>query len=264
MIKGESMSDLFDPETETEPAKAAPELTAVAKKHFEPATGITQEERLMELIFTAGNIDVLDRYTALKERTEARLAKQHFNENFALMQKDLVPVEKTRPVKDRSGKILYYYAAIEDLIKANGKTINDHGFSWRFNHETIKEGEVRSHCVISGYGHEEDTYFDADIEPANNFSSASKQRAGAATFADRYAFKGGFGITVYGEDDETPEEVTDLEDKLRPMLEEMSQQTTVDALMVCHRKHFNSLKNDKAGQARLIAVKNDLIKRLSP
>jgi len=257
------MSDASEP-FEAKPADEKPAKKVKAETAPMVAMAQSQEDRILEKIFDAGNIEVIERYMALKEKTEARLAKKMFNESFALMQKDFKPVEKTHAVKDRAGKTLYFYAPIEDLVKANGEAISSHGFSWRFTSEAVKDGEVRAHCIISGYGHEEDSYFDGSIDPPNSFSSASKQRAGAATFAQRYAFKGGFGMTVYGEDDETPEDVRANEDTLRPMLEEMSAQGTQKTLMDVYIKHFKSLANDKAGQSELLAQKNAMMKLVSP
>ena len=220
-----------------------------------------QQDSLLEKLLLSGQMDVIDRYMALKERAEERLAKSLFDENFSKMQAEFKPVEKTKEVKNRAGEHMYFYAPIEDLVKTNGKAITDHGFSWRFESESVKDGEVRSVCIVSGFGHDRRSYFDTPVAPATPFCDAAKQRAIAATFGQRYAFKGATGMTIYGEDSETPEDVSVSEDKIRPMLEEMSAQTTAKDLMAVYIKHFNSLKNDKPGQSRLISVKNDLIKQ---
>ena len=238
------MGDLFDSKPET-----------AVTIHPEQS----QQERLLEKVLESGNIEVLERYIALRKSEEERQARIRFEEEFSRMRAKLPAIIKSKENKAFNSK----YAPIEDLQRVCDPIIFSHGFFYTWHEEAIPEGK-RVIMDISGYGHTRSNYFDCPKIKGNNAQNEIHTVAIMSAYGRRYTFISGFGIVVEGEDADgnTPDVAS--EDKLRPMLEAMAQQTTQQALMDVYIRHFKSLSNDKPGQSRLLAVKNDLIKRLQP
>jgi len=149
------------------------------------------------------DIAKLEKLVELKTKEEERFFKHEFDNHFAEMQRDFVPAVKNKIVNDRTGSPLYAYCPLETILKTYQPIINRHGFSYRWEEESIKEGkEVCVWCVVSGYGHRERTPVEIPILPGNSFTNSSQQRGSASTYGKRYSFMDAFGIIVEGEDDD--------------------------------------------------------------
>jgi len=239
-----------------------------------PETAVTiqteqsQQERLLEKVLESGNIEVLERYIALLKSEEERQARIRFEEEFSRMRGKLPTIIKAKDVAI-GGQKAYSYAPLEQLQRRCDPVIYQHGFSYSWREEAISEGK-RVYMDIFGYGHVRSNSFDVPQLPqitsrSGNAVTNLVQTAGMmSTYGQRYTFKAGFGLVIEGEDEDGQVADVASEDKLRPMIEEMAEQQSQKALMDVYIRHFKSLTNDKPGQSRLLAVKNDLIKRLQP
>lgn len=260
------MAELFDPDSK--PAGPDHKPVAVAKREVLPAQ--SQQERLLEKVLESGNIEVLERYIALRKSEEERQARIRFEEEFSRMRSRLPTITKSKDVSIQGTKA-YSYAPLEQLQRMCDPIIYEHGFSYSWREEAIpSDGGKRVYMDIFGYGHVRSNSFDVPQLPqitsrTGNAVTNLVQTAGMmTTYGQRYTFKAGFGLVIEGEDDDGRVADTASEDKLRPMLEDMANQQSPEALMRVYIQHFKSLANDKPGQSRLLAVKNDLIKRLQP
>jgi len=167
------------------------EETAVAVK----------EDRLLEQVLQAGNIEVLERYIALRKSEEERQAKLAFDTAFSKLRADLPAVVKSRANDHLKSK----YAPLETLQRACDEAIFSHGFSYSWREEAIPEGK-RVWMDISGYGYTRSNYFDApQIDPVKNRDGSNVQnllqvRGVMSSYGRRYTFISGFGIVIEGED----------------------------------------------------------------
>jgi len=176
------------------------ELSVIPDDPREPRTA-TKEDRLLETVLASGNIEVLERYIALRKSEEERQARVVFEEHFAKLRADLKPVVKQKENTFLRSK----YAPLETLQAVCDETIFKHGFSYTWREEAISEGK-RIWMDITGYGHSKSNYFDTpNMEPLK--SNEGKQvtnilqaRGIQSTYGQRYTFKAGFGIVIAGED----------------------------------------------------------------
>jgi hypothetical protein len=172
---------------------------------------VSKEDRLLETVLASGNIEVLERYIALRKSEEERQARIMFDEHFAALQAELPAVVKSKANDFLKSK----YAPLETLQAACNPVIFKHGFSYSWHEESI-EGGKRVYLDISGYGHTRSNYFDAAQMDAI-VSKEGKQVTNTlqvggimSSYGRRYSFISGFGLIIEGEesDGQIP---TDLE-----------------------------------------------------
>lgn len=195
-----------EPKKEQEPIPAelptGKELTPVESGLMDPGTASFIPTTLEEKLFLSGNIDVLERYLDMRNKEEARNARKEFDLHFAEMQKDLVIVN--RETKGYNAD----YATLEQLIAANGKTISNHGFSyrWKKGPSPDMKGYTRTTLIITGWGHtDEETFTDLpplDEEARKSMKTMNNIQAVLAvdTYAKRATFAAGFGIATKDKD----------------------------------------------------------------
>ena len=162
---------------------------------------VSKEDRLLEKVLESGNIEVLERYIALRKSEEERQARIIFEAHFAQLRAELKPVVKRKENSFLKSK----YAPLEMLQDDCDDLISAHGFFYTWREEAI-EGGKRIWMDISGYGHTRSNYFDTpDIEPLKSnegkaVTNILQARGIQSTYGQRYTFKAGFGIVIAGED----------------------------------------------------------------
>ena len=145
--------------------------------------------------------ETLEKLIALRNAELARQAKAAFDEEFAKMQRDFVPVGRSRQATNDQGRKLYSFCPLEDILLANAPIIAAHGFSYKWSEEALPSKEKRIYCIVSGYGHEERAYVDIPVIEGNKATNAIQQRGSATSYGKRYSFLNAFGIIIAGEDD---------------------------------------------------------------
>jgi hypothetical protein len=165
------------------------------------ADAVDKNDALMLKVIETGNVEVLERFIALREKEEARHAALEFDKHFAEMQSEFVAVLKA---KDVDGK--YKYAPLEDIIAIIGPTIARHGFSYSWDESAVDGGGKRCSMRISGHGSSRVNTFDIPLLTATISSSGKAiqnpvQVAGSmSTYGRRYTFIAGFGVAIKDED----------------------------------------------------------------
>lgn len=147
------------------------------------------------------DVDKLERLIEMRNKELARQAKLDYDEHFAAMQLDYVPVGKNKAAMD-GRTVLYKYCPLEDILRVYQPIISKHGFSYRWSEEAISPTEKRMWCIVAGYGHEERSYVDIPIQPSTKFTNSVQQRGSATTYGKRYSFVDAFGVIIDGEDDD--------------------------------------------------------------
>lgn len=173
------------------------------------------EDRLLEKVIDSGNIDILERFIALRAKEEERQARIAFEEAFTRMQSELPAVVKTKD----NGATKSKYAPLEVIQRACDTTIHKHGFSYSWREEAIHEGK-RVWMDISGFGYTKSAFFDCPKIAGNNAQNAIQIAGAMSTYGRRYTFVSGFGIVVEGEDTDghyTVAEFGEYIDLLQPL-----------------------------------------------
>ena len=162
------------------------------------------EDRLLEKVLDSGNIEVLERFLALRASEAERQARINFQRDFALMQQDLPPILKRKDNEGTKSK----YAPMEDVQNGWNPTIKKWGFaySWRTEPVEGKDGWTRTYLDIRKYGHTQTNFIDLPPLPpvvsreGNQVQNALQVVGGQASYGRRYSMIPGFGGVVEGED----------------------------------------------------------------
>lgn len=159
------------------------------------------EDRLLEKVLDSGNIEVLERFLALRASEAERQARITFEAHFAAMRSELPAIVKSKD----GARGQYKYAPLETIQRLCDPIIFRHGFSYSWREEAIPDGK-RIWLDIVGYGHTQSNYFDSpQIDPVTSREGAAVQnliqvRGVMSTYGRRYSFIAGFGLIIEGED----------------------------------------------------------------
>lgn len=170
-----------------------------------PALPPTTPESLMELAIAKGiSPDGLKVMAEVWERLQAKNAEVEFARAMASFQAEC-PVILKRKLIDfpttTGGKFRAHYAEMDDLVEQTRELRAKYGFSFRFD-RALTDTYITVTCIIQhAAGHHTATQF-AVPAPREGKLSAQHDVASAVTFAERYAFRGGFGITTGMPDDD--------------------------------------------------------------
>ena len=177
----------------------------LARVEPQPVSADLAFVQMVERLALADNVDVdkLDRMLAMKERVDARLAENAFNEAMADAQKEMRAVAPDSNNPQTRSK----YASYAALDKALRPIYTKHGFALSFGTaDGAAELYVRVTCHVSHRaGHSRDYHFDmpADGKGAKGGDVMTKTHAAgsAASYGMRYLLKMIFNVAV-GEDDD--------------------------------------------------------------
>lgn len=216
-----------------------------------------ESDRLIELAIERGaDVDKLERLIDLRNREIARQSKAIYEERFAEMQRSFGKIVRTREAKNESGRTMYAFAPLEDVVAVVGPTIADHGFRYRFEEERIEgTDEKRVWCLVTGHGHEERTFIDVPIPPASKMTNAIQQRGSASSYGKRYAFLAAFGLTINDEDDDARSISMTEADAMIGGLVKIENAQTLDELKVSFKEAFAEAGSE-AQKMLVITAKN--------
>jgi hypothetical protein len=141
------------------------------------------------------DLDKMERLLEMRERMEARAAKQAYLDAFARMQEELPAVEK----KGKGHNIKY--ARFEDLIGTIKPYLAKHGFSLSFR-TSQSEKTLTVTCVLGhAAGHTEETSIDLPAD-ASGSKNAVQSWGSSTSYGKRYAAMTLLGIATRDEDDD--------------------------------------------------------------
>lgn len=163
-----------------------------------------QDDKLLTLALEKGvDTDKLEKLIDLRNKEIARQSKAAYDTHFAEMQRDFVPVGKSREVMSEDGRrVLYSFCPLEDILTAYQPIITRHGFSFRWSEESLDNGMKRIWCIVAGYGHEERSYVDIPIQVGTKFTNTIQQRGVSTSYGKIYSFMNAFGVIIAGEDND--------------------------------------------------------------
>lgn len=179
---------------QTLPGIAEPQALAI------PNTQAQALELLQQAVSAGTSPETLEKLVSLQERMLAHDARSQFVAALSAFQARCPVIAKKKTVKDRSGRLLYSFAPLEDIIAQVRPLLCELGLSYSFDTETYDDGRLVVTCIIRhAAGHAEETVFSVPATQGHNTNAA--QNAGIQmTYGKRYAFTGALGITTADED----------------------------------------------------------------
>jgi hypothetical protein len=161
------------------------------------------EDLIAMAIQSGTSVESLEKLLAMKERMDAKIAKEAFNADMAEFQNDCPVIAKNRSVEGS-----YKYATLDSIISQVKGLLKEHGFSYAIQTET-GDNKVKITCVAKHIaGHSESSSVEVPLGTKTRLMSDTQVVAAAMTFAKRYAFCNAFGILTGDEDSDAHKKKT--------------------------------------------------------
>lgn len=160
--------------------------------------------QLLSLALEKGaSVDVMERLLAMKEKIDAKIAKELFDSAMSNFQAACPTIHKDKKVLNKDGRsVRYRYAPLDSIIAQVKTPLRDHGFSYSVTAEITPENWVLATCKAThSAGHSETSSFKVPIDK-DAYMNEQQKVAAALTYAKRYAFCNCFGILTGDEDDD--------------------------------------------------------------
>ncbi len=163
---------------------------------------------LVQQAIAAGNIDIVERLVALKERQEERHAQAALIQALHDFQAVCPEVERSKQVNTSKGQRAYKYAPFEDVKEAISPALRDSGLM--FSH-TVEEKAVI--CRVSHRdGASVESSFPLTAWEGTSMQNTTQKMASAISYAKRYSLLGALGIATRDDDARGTDEPVRKED----------------------------------------------------
>lgn len=192
-------------ETELLPAQEPAQKMAVAQ-HIPQPLATRDPVDLLEIVARAAMSPDVDpskmrEILAMRKELQAEKAKAEFDSAFAAFQAECPVIQKLKGV-EVSGRRMYAYAPLEDIVTVIKPICEKHGFSFTFDTDVASEaGWVIAYCDITHKGgHQIRKQAKFPLGGKTNLMSDTQQYSAALTFASRRVLGQAFGLVFAGED----------------------------------------------------------------
>lgn len=179
-------------------------MTQVARVDQTTQLAAVEPSPMMSMIERAArdpsvDIDKLERLMAMKERADAQVARQAFDDAMAALQTELPTIgERGKAVVQ--GQVRYTFALWEDINAAIKPILMRHGFALTFRTD-FSNGIAVTGVISHRAGHREETSITL---PSDKSGSKNDVQAVASTvsYGKRYTASALLNLTTHGEDDD--------------------------------------------------------------
>ena len=148
--------------------------------------------------------DKLAKLIDLQERIFIHQARERFDTAFAAMQAELPAIDKKGKILNKDKTTLRStYARLEDIHAVIKPILQKHGFSIRHRTEwpADKPGIIRVVGILTGYGHREESAFEAPAD-RNEYRTAIQDQGSTVSYGRRYTTKDLLNLTEVGVDND--------------------------------------------------------------
>ena len=170
--------------TQLEPTNPTNPLVVLVEKMIEKGTPMDQLEKILDMA----------------ERWERNQAADVFAQAITAFQADMGAVTKVRPVKNKAGQLLYYFADFCDVMDVVQPLASKHGIVITFD-TGFEDKRLKVTCNIRVGTHVEHAHAYVSV-PAIPNANETQMDGGAIAFGKRYAVCAGLGIRIKGEDND--------------------------------------------------------------
>lgn len=177
-------------------------MTAIAKTDDRMPAPADQTFALLQQAVQAGTSpEALEKLLDLQERVLSRNAQAAFTAALAQFQARCPAIQKRKEVKDRSGRLMYRFAPLEDIVAQIRGLLDELGLSFSFDSDASTDaGGIIVICTIRhAAGHAERCSVHVPTTAGHN-TNASQNMGIQLTYGKRYALIGALGITTADED----------------------------------------------------------------
>jgi hypothetical protein len=160
-------------------------------------------EALIEKALDNGvGVETIERLLAMRKELKEEWAREQFFDALAQFQRACPVIPKSKEVKDKSGKLRYKYAPLDDIVESVKQPLSENGFSWTLKPVQENDSEVKAVIVVHHVdGHSETSEFTVPVDP-QAYMNAPQKVGSARSFAMRYAFCNALGILTADEDND--------------------------------------------------------------
>lgn len=196
-----------------EPMSQAPQVSNALP--VVPRQPVVQGElaEIMRLAVERGDIAVLEKLVALKERVEDRNAASEFTQALAAFQAECPPIQKKSEasiVTRSGGSYKYRYAELDHIARVTRPVLVKHGFSYTWDSE-MQGAALLCTCHLHHIGgHSRSAKFVCPTDSASAMSS-QQRHAAALTFSKRQSLIAVLGLTTTDADTDgaSPEPISE-------------------------------------------------------
>lgn len=176
------------------------------------------ESLISQAIQNKVSVETVEKLLAMRRELKQEFAKEQFDKALAKFQGECPVIEKSKAGgKTYSGEVAYYYAPLESIVSQVRHLIQENGFSYSVQTQTLGD-KVKVTCIIKHQaGHSESSDIEVPLSSGTKVMSAPQVVASALTFAKRYAFCNAFGILTGDEDNDAQLSNTNNKVKMQPV-----------------------------------------------
>lgn len=175
----------------------------VLKREQSEAVVDTKESLIQLALNDKIDPDKLEKLMELQFRYEEKQAESAFNEALAKFQEACPPVLKKKSVTNNSGKHMYNYAELDEMVSTIRPHLAVNGLSFSF--DIIRVDEKTSQLITSlkhKSGHTEKSAYFFDPMADGGSMNASQRRKSALTYAKRAGLESALGLVTANQDDD--------------------------------------------------------------
>lgn len=228
---------------------------------------LSREDQLLSTVLASGNVEVLERFIALRNAEQDRSARLDFEAAFAKMQKKLPAIKPDKQVKRRNGNRMYDYASLPYLKSIVDPIAQEFGFSYYWSQADSPDGKMRTIFHLCNYGHERQNFFQSEmLDPitsrdGDSVTNSVQAARGTESYQKRATFIDGFGLTILGEDTDGNLDLTDEE--LKKTLAEIEASPNVDELLAANKRAMAKYANNPNATTFILGTYAQARKRLT-
>lgn len=148
------------------------------------------------------SVETIEKLMAVRRELQEEASKGAFDAALRDFQAEVPILVKTKAVPDSSGRTMFKYSPLEDILGQVRPLLQKHGFSFTLDTDVeSKDGWVIAKCNVTHCaGHCRVSTAKFPLGTGTRLMSATQVFAAALTFASRRVFCNAFGLVVGGED----------------------------------------------------------------
>ncbi len=153
------------------------------------------------------DMDKLERLIAMKEKFEAQIRLQAYNEAFSTFQKNCPELRKNVEVdyghKNGPDRTNYKYHDLPGIAKTIRPALADSGLAYRWEHKELPDGKISVCCVITHKdGHIERGEPLSAVDDTTGKKTGLHAKGSTMTYLERYTLKAILGLSSADPDDD--------------------------------------------------------------
>lgn len=165
----------------------------------------TSPDKLLAMAMQQGaSIELLERFIALKERTDATIARTAYADAMALAKRSPPTIVKDKFVSfDTSkGNTSYSHATLGNVVRSVVSWLAEYGFSHAWKVEQLDGGRISVTCTLThSMGHSESVTLDSFKEDSGTKNNIQAMGS-AITYMERYTLFAVTGLAAEDQDDD--------------------------------------------------------------